>query len=92
MQRESKVFSLGRLGPGNRYTGQGSDRISKEVFFRRDSRFLDKKFLSEVERRKVKYAMAAKLYGTIQVVLGGLIYRDIIGGGIEVGEFRYQQY
>ena len=99
---ESRDFLWGRFRPGNRYTAQGaigflreclrklSGRI-KEIFLRGDSGFFDDKFLAEVERAKIEYAIAAKLYSTIQSMLGGISYRDI-GGGIEVSEFRYQGY
>lgn len=99
---ETRDFLWGRFRPGNRYAGQGAVGFLKEchrrlrcgikeIFLRGDSGFFDNKFLSEVEKRKIKYAIAAKLYSTIQAMLGGVTYRDI-GGGIEVGEFRYQGY
>ena len=65
--------------------------VIKEVFLRGDCGFFDDKFLNEVERRGIRYAIAAKLYSTIQARLGGISYRDI-GDGVEVGEFRYQAY
>jgi len=97
---ETRDFLWGRFRPGNRYTGQGAtgflreclERIPggvKSISLRADSGFFDNTFLSEVERKRIKYAVAVKLYGPIQVRLGGISYRDI-GGGVEVGEFRYQ--
>ena len=99
---ETRDFLWGKFRPGNRYTGQGAVGFLKEclrrlpcgikeIFLRGDSGFFDNKFLSEAEKRKIRYAIAAKLYSTIQAMLGGVSYRDI-GGGIEVGEFRYQGY
>jgi len=99
---ETRDFLWGRFRPGNRYTAQGAvgflreclKRLPgevKEIFLRADSGFFDSKFLSESEKRGIKYAIAAKLYSTIQAMLGGVSYRDI-GGGIEVGEFHYQGY
>jgi hypothetical protein len=99
---ETRDFLWGRFRPGNRYTGQGAvgflgkclrrlpDGI-KEIFLRADSGFFDGKFLNKVERRRIKYAIAVKLYSTIQARLGGIDYRDI-GDGIEVGEFHYHGY
>jgi len=97
---ETRDFLWGRFRSGNRYTAQGAMRFLreclervpgevKEIFLRADSGFFDDKFLSKVERREVKYAVAAKLYSTIQVMLAGVGYRDI-GDGVEVGEFFYQ--
>ena len=97
---ETRDFLWGRFRPGNRYTAQGATGFLREclerfpcgikkIFLRADSGFFDDKFLRKVERRGVKYAIAAKLYSTIQVMLGGVGYRDI-GNGVEVGEFLYQ--
>ena len=99
---ETRDFLWGRFRPGNRYTGQGGVEFLrgclrrlpakvKEIFLRADSGFFDDKFLRKVESRGIKYAIAAKLYSTIQAMLGGVSYRDI-GDGIEVGEFYYQGY
>jgi len=99
---ETRDFLWGRFRPGNRYTGQGAVRFLeeclkrlpagiKEIFLRGDSGFFDDKFLKKVERRGIKYAIAVKLYAPIQKMLEGVSYRDI-GGGVEVGEFRYQGY
>ena len=99
---ETRDFLWGRFRPGNRYSAQGAvgflkeclKRLPgevKEIFLRGDSSFFDNKFLSKAEEKGIKYAIAAKLYSTIQVMLGGVSYRDI-GGGIEVGEFYYQGY
>jgi hypothetical protein len=56
---------------------------------RGDSSFFNGEFLDERERRGISYAIAAKLYCTIQYQLGGLDYRDL-GGGISVGDFQFQ--
>jgi hypothetical protein len=99
---ETRDFLWGRFRPGNRYIAQGAvgflkeclKRLPgevKEIFLRGDSSFFDNKFLRKAEEREVKYAIAAKLYSTIQAMLGGVSYRDI-GSGIEVGEFHYQGY
>jgi hypothetical protein len=99
---ETRDFLWGRFRPGNRYSAQGAvgflkeclKRLPgevKEIFLRGDSSFFDNKFLRKAEEREVKYAIAAKLYSTIQAMLGGVSYRDI-GSGIEVGEFHYQGY
>jgi len=99
---ETRDFLWGRFRPGNRYSAQGAvgflkeclkrlPREVKEISLRGDSSFFDNKFLRKAEERRIKYAIAAKLYSTIQAMLGGVSYRDI-GGGIEVGEFYYQGY
>jgi hypothetical protein len=99
---ETRDFLWGRFRPGNRYTGQGAvgflmeclKRLPgevKEIFLRADSGFFDNEFLRNAERRGIKYAIAAKLYSTIQTMLGGITYRNI-GGGIEIGESYYQGY
>jgi hypothetical protein len=97
---ETRDFLWGKFRPGNRYASQGAVEFLKEcfkrlscgmkaIFLRADSAFFDNKFLSEVERRGIRYGIAAKLYKPIQMMLGGVSYRDI-GGGVEVGEFYYQ--
>jgi len=99
---ETRDFLWGRFRPGNRYTAQGAVGFLreclkmlpgeiKEIFLRGDCGFFDNKFLGKAEKGGIKYAIAAKLYSTIQVILGGVSYRDI-GGGIELGEFYYQGY
>lgn len=99
---ETRDFLWGKFRPGNSYTARGATGFLRECLkrlpgvvsglsLRADSGFFDNKFLSEVERRKIKYAIGAKIYNTIQVKLGGVSYRDI-GDGIEVGEFGYQGY
>lgn len=99
---ETRDFLWGKFRSGNKYTAQGAigflkqclQRLPsgiKEIFLRADSGFFDGKFLDKVEKRRIKYAIAVKLYSTIQARLGGISYRDI-GGGVEVGEFRYQAY
>ena len=99
---ETRDFLWGKFRSGNKYTSQGAIEFLKEclkrlpcgikdIFLRADSGFFDGKFLDKVEKRSIKYAVAVKLYSTIQARLGGISYRDI-GGGVEVGEFRYQGY
>jgi hypothetical protein len=97
---ETRDFLWGRFRSGNRYTAQGAVEFLreclkrlpgevKEIFLRADSGFFDDNFLRKVERRGIKYAIAAKLYGTIQKMLAEVNYRDI-GDGVEVGGFYYQ--
>ena len=99
---EIRDFLWGKFRSGNRYTAQGAVEFLreclkklpgelKEIFLRADSGFFDDKFLKKAEKRGIKYAIAAKLYGTIQKMLAGVSYRDI-GDGVEVGEFYYQGY
>jgi hypothetical protein len=65
----------GRFRPGNRYSSQGAVRFLKEclkrlpagieeISLRADSGFFDDNFLRKVEKKGIKYAIAAKLYGT----------------------------
>jgi hypothetical protein len=97
---ETRDFLWGRFRPGNRYSGQGAKGFLREclkmlpqrrrnIRARGDSGFFDGGFLEELERKGIGYAIAAKLYASIQYLLGGLDYRDI-GDGIAVAEFRYQ--
>lgn len=97
---ETRDFLWGRFRPGNRYSGQGAKGFLMEclrmlpqrirnIRARGDSSFFDGGFLGELEKGRIEYAIAAKLYASIQYLLGGLDYRDI-GDGIAVGEFRYQ--
>lgn len=58
-----------------------------QLYLRADSGFFFFEFLRFLERRQIKYAVVAKLYNTIQMQLGGLVYRDI--GGVAVSEFEY---
>jgi hypothetical protein len=96
---ETRDFLMGRFRAGNKYTSNGAVDLLKEclqilpkhikqLYLRADSGFYSFDFLSFLERRHIKYAVAAKLYNTIQTKLGGLDYRDI-GGGIAVAEFDY---
>ena len=97
---ETRDFLWGKFRSGDRYTAQGAVEFLreclkklpgevKEIFLRADSGFFDDKFLKKAERRGIKYAIAAKLYGTIQKMLAGVSYRDI-GDGVELGGFFYQ--
>ena len=97
---ETRDFLWGRFRPGNRYSGQGAKGFLGEclkmlpqrirnIRARGDSSLFDGGLLGELEKGRIEYAIAAKLYASIQYLLGGLDYRDI-GDGIAVGEFRYQ--
>ncbi|MEA3356295.1 MAG: IS1380 family transposase [Candidatus Bipolaricaulota bacterium] len=97
---ETRDFLWGRFRPGNRYSGQGAKSFLREclrllprgikrIRLRADSGFFNEDFLRELEQKRIKYAIAAKLYRPIQYLLGGLDYRDI-GGGVSAAEFRYQ--
>lgn len=97
---ETRDFLWGKFRPGNRYSGQGAKDFLREclsklprvmawIRLRGDSSFFSGAFLSYLEKKVIEYAIAAKLYMPIQYLLGGLEYRDI-GGGVSVGEFRYQ--
>lgn len=92
-------FSDGKFRPGNKYTSTGAIELLKKclqlipkhillLYLRADSGFFSFEFLRFLERRHIKYAVVAKLYNTIQMQLGGLVYRAI-GGGVEVAEFEY---
>ncbi len=59
-----------------------------QLYLRADSGFYSFEFLRLLEKRRIKYAIAVKLYNTIQIQLAGLDYRPI-GGGVEVAEFEY---
>lgn len=97
---ETRDFLWGRFRPGNRNSGQGAKGFLREclkklpqgvknIRARGDSSFFDGDFLGEMERKRIEYTIAVKLYTPIQYLLVGLDYRDI-GDGIAVGEFRYQ--
>ena len=75
---ETRDFLWGKFRSGNKYTAQGAIEFLKEclkrlpcgikeVFLRADSGFFDGKFLDKVERRRIKYAIAVKLYSTIHL-------------------------
>lgn len=100
---ETRDFLWGRFRPGDRNNLQGINGFLreclgrlhgdlKELFVRADSGFYSASFLRYLEGkrdRRIRYAVVVKLYPAIQAQLAGVAYRDI-GGGIEVGEFRYQ--
>lgn len=100
---ETRDFLWGRFRPGDRNNLQGVDGFLreclvrlpcgvKELFLRADSGFYSDGFLRCLEDKRdkrIKYAVVVKLYPAIQAQLAGVEYRDI-GGGVEVGEFRYQ--
>lgn len=98
---ETRDFLWGKFRGGKSYSAKGSIRFlgeclsllkwAGEFFLRADSAFFDDKFLSHVERKGGKYAVAVKLYSTIQAKLGGIKYISI-GGGKEAGEFWYQAH
>jgi hypothetical protein len=96
---ETRDFLLGKFRAGNKYTSHGSVQLLKEclqlipqsilqLYLRADSGFYSFEFLNFLNQRDILYAISVKLYSTIQMQLGGLIYRDI-GGGVEVSEFEY---
>jgi hypothetical protein len=89
---------LGKLRAGSKYTSAGAIPFLKDclrilpphllqLYLRGDSGFYSFPYLYFLEGKKVKYAIAMKLYSTIQKQLGGLEYRDI-GDGVEVSEFE----
>jgi hypothetical protein len=97
---ETRDFLWGRFRSGDRYSGHGAKSFLREclrllpnrikrIQLRGDSGFFAGDFLEELERRGINYAIAAKLYQSIQYRLGGLDYRDI-GGGVCAAEFCYQ--
>lgn len=96
---ETRDFLWGRFRSGKSYSAKGSIRFLREClsllkwvgefFVRGDSAFYDDKFLRYVEEKGGKYAIAVKLYRSIQARLGGVKYVSI-GGGKEAGEFWYQ--
>ena len=63
------------------------DRIG-EIYLRADSGFYDSDFMDYLEQKGIRYTIVVKLYPWIQMELVGVNYRDI-GGGISVGEMRY---
>jgi hypothetical protein len=96
---ETRDLLRGKLRAGSKYTSAGAIPFLKEclqiipdhilqLYLRGDSGFYSLDYLSFLEKRKIKYAIVAKLYNTIQKQLGGLEYRDI-GGGVEVSEFEH---
>jgi len=60
----------------------------REIYLRADSGFYDSYFLDYLEKKGIRYTIVVKLYPWIQMELVGIKYRDI-GGGISVGEMRY---
>jgi hypothetical protein len=95
---ETRDFLLGKFRAGNKYTSAGAIPFLKkclriipqhllQLFLRGDSGFYSFPYLYFLEGQKIKYAIAVKLYNTIQKQLGGLAYRDI-GDGVEVSEFE----
>jgi hypothetical protein len=97
---ETRDFLWGRFRSGDRNNVQDSKGFLKEclvrlgagvkeLFLRADSGFYSDNFLKCLERRRIWYAVVAKLYPAIQAQLAGLEYRDI-GSGVEVAEFQYQ--
>ena len=95
---ETRDFLLGKLRAGSKYTSAGAIPFLKDclriipqhilqLYLRGDCGFYSFRYLSFLERKKIKYAIAVKLYKTIQNKLGGLDYRDI-GDGIGVSEYE----
>ncbi len=98
---ETRDFLLGKLRAGNKYTSAGALEFLKEclriipkhilqIYLRADSGFFSFEFLHFLEKIGIQYAIAVKLYSTIQTELVGLSYRDI-GGGVDVAEYEYRQ-
>jgi hypothetical protein len=92
---ETRDFLTGRFRPGDKYTSNGLKECLRligtsiyQLYLRADSGFYSYEFLRFLVQLGIKYAIAAKLYNTIQMRLGGLEYRAI-GGGVEVAEFEY---
>jgi len=95
---ETRDYLLGKLRAGSKYTSGGTIPFLKEclriipqhilqLYMRGDSGFYSSPHLFFLEQRKMRYAIAVKLYPTIQKQLGGLEYRDI-GAGVEVSEYE----
>jgi hypothetical protein len=98
---ETRDFLLGQLRAGNKYTGAGAIDFLREclraipphilqIYLRADSGFYAFDFLHFLEMRGILYAIAVKLYPTIQAKLVNLSYRDI-GGGVAVAEYEDNQ-
>lgn len=96
---ETRDFLLGRFRAGNTNSSTGAIEFLKtclglipkwvmQLYVRADSGFYSFEFLWFLEKRRIKYAVAVRLYSTIQMKLGGLDYRAI-GGGVEVAEFEH---
>jgi hypothetical protein len=96
---ETRDFFLGKFRAGNTHSSTGAVEFLKaclrlipervmQLYVRSDSGFYSFEFLNFLEKRVIKYAIAVKLYGTIQMKLSGLDYYPI-GGGIEVAEFEH---
>jgi Transposase DDE domain group 1 len=96
---ETRDFLLGKFRSGNKNSISGAVELLRDglriipkhiiqLYLRADSGFFSFAYLSFLEKHWIKYAVVAKLYGPIQMQLGGLKYRDI-GSGVEVSEFEY---
>ncbi len=96
---ETRDFLLGRFRAGNTNSSSGAIEFLKaclrlipkwviQIYVRGDSGFYSFEFLNFLEQVRTKYAVAVRLYSTIQMKLGGLDYRPI-GGGVEVAEFEH---
>lgn len=96
---ETRDFLLGKFRAGNTHSSTGAIEFLKaclrlipkcviQVYLRGDSGFYSFAFLRFLESRGIKYAIAVRIYSTIQMKLCGLDYRPI-GGGVEVAEFEY---
>ena len=96
---ETRDFLLGRFRAGNTNSSSGAIEFLKaclrlipkwviQLYVRGDSGFYSFEFLNFLEQVRTKYAVAVRLYSTIQMKLGGLDYRPI-GGGVEVAEFEH---
>jgi len=96
---ETRDFLLGKFRAGNTHSCTGAIEFLQaclrlipkwviQLYVRADSGFYSFEYLRALEKRQIKYAIAVKLYHTIQMQLGGLNYRAI-GSGVEVSEFDY---
>ncbi len=96
---ETRDFLHGMFRTGKAHTSRGVKRFIyeclkmipydiREIYLRADSGFYDSYFLDYLEKKGIRYTIVVKLYPWIQMELVGIKYRDI-GGGISVGEMRY---
>ncbi len=96
---ETRDFLLGRFRPGNTNSSSGAIEFLKtclalipkwvmQLYVRADSGFYCFEFLWFLEKVRIKYAVAVRLYHALQLKLCGLDYRPI-GGGVEVAEFEH---
>jgi hypothetical protein len=96
---ETRDFLLGKFRAGNTNSSSGGIEFLKDclrlvpkwvmqLYLRADSGFYSFEFLNFLEKVRIKYAVAVRLYSTIQMKLAGLDYCPI-GGGVEVAQFEH---